>query len=149
MIHDVHPGSRIRFFIFTHSWSRIQGSKRHRIPDPDPQHYPQESRIRIQNTEVKVLVSWLIVYVQFRDPTGNATHTQLQKEFTSYLGTQRLLYMNLQKKIRNMHKKKREKIIAFVSREPGCFTAIASNVPNALVVILNVFYGQSFRLNIR
>jgi hypothetical protein len=34
MIRDVHPGSRI--FIF--SPSRISESKRHRIPDPDPQH---------------------------------------------------------------------------------------------------------------
>jgi hypothetical protein len=24
---------------FTHPGSRIQGSKRHRIPDPDPQHF--------------------------------------------------------------------------------------------------------------
>jgi len=49
---------------------------------------------------------------KFRDPTGNQTHTVLQKEFTSYL-------------------------------------AIASNVPNATFVILNVFFGRSFRLNIR
>jgi len=49
---------------------------------------------------------------KFRDPTGNATHTKLQKEFTSYL-------------------------------------AIASNIPNALFVLLNVFYGRSFKLNIR
>jgi hypothetical protein len=38
MNRDVHPGSRIRILIFTHpGWSRIQGSKRHRIPDP--QHW--------------------------------------------------------------------------------------------------------------
>ncbi len=35
-ISDVYPVSRI--LIFTNPWSRIQGSKRHRIPDPDPQH---------------------------------------------------------------------------------------------------------------
>jgi hypothetical protein len=33
----VHPGSKIRILIFYPS--RIQGSKRHRIPDPDPQHW--------------------------------------------------------------------------------------------------------------
>ncbi len=34
------PGSsyRIRILIFTLPGSWIQGSKRHRIPDPDPQH---------------------------------------------------------------------------------------------------------------
>jgi hypothetical protein len=30
------PGSGS--WLFTHSWSQIQGSKRHRIPDPYPQH---------------------------------------------------------------------------------------------------------------
>jgi hypothetical protein len=35
-IRDVYPGSRI--LIFTHPGSRVQGSKRHRIPAPDPQH---------------------------------------------------------------------------------------------------------------
>ncbi len=33
--------SRNRILIFTHPGSRIQGSKMHRIPDPDPQHCPQ------------------------------------------------------------------------------------------------------------
>jgi hypothetical protein len=39
MIQDVHPGSgsRIRILIFYPS--RIFGSKRHRIPDPNPQHW--------------------------------------------------------------------------------------------------------------
>ncbi len=36
MIRDAHPGSGSWFF--TLPGSRIQGSKRHRIPDPDPQH---------------------------------------------------------------------------------------------------------------
>ncbi len=36
MIRVVHPGSGS--ILFTHPGSRIQGSKRHRIPDPDPQH---------------------------------------------------------------------------------------------------------------
>ena len=41
MIRDVHPGSGFRIwilFFFTHSGSRVQGSKRHRIPHLDPQH---------------------------------------------------------------------------------------------------------------
>jgi hypothetical protein len=41
MIRVVHPGSRIRMLTFYPS--RIPGSRRHRIPDPDPQHwYPPE-----------------------------------------------------------------------------------------------------------
>jgi hypothetical protein len=36
MIWVVHPGSGS--WVFTHPRSRIQESKRHRIPDPDPQH---------------------------------------------------------------------------------------------------------------
>jgi hypothetical protein len=35
------PGSEIRDPEKTYSGSRIQGSKRHRIPDPDPQHWRQ------------------------------------------------------------------------------------------------------------
>ncbi len=34
-------GSEIRDPVKTYSGSRIQGSKRHRIPDPDPQHCPK------------------------------------------------------------------------------------------------------------
>jgi hypothetical protein len=33
------PGSEIRDPEKTYSGSRIQGSKKHRIPDPDPQHW--------------------------------------------------------------------------------------------------------------
>jgi hypothetical protein len=42
------PGSEIRDPEKTYSGSRIQGSKRHRIPDPDPQHCHSGMRIRIQ-----------------------------------------------------------------------------------------------------
>ncbi len=35
------PGSEIRDPKNTYSGFRIQGSKRHRIPDPDPQHWQQ------------------------------------------------------------------------------------------------------------
>ncbi len=34
MIRVVHPGSRIWMLTFSHPGSRIQGSKRHPIPDP-------------------------------------------------------------------------------------------------------------------
>jgi hypothetical protein len=34
MIRVVHPRSRIRMLTFSHPGSRIQGSKRHPIPDP-------------------------------------------------------------------------------------------------------------------
>ncbi len=37
MVRVVHPGSGSWFF--THPGSRIQGSKRHRIPDPNLQHW--------------------------------------------------------------------------------------------------------------
>jgi hypothetical protein len=37
------PGSEIRDPEKTYSGSRIQGSKRHRIPDPDPQHWDSVS----------------------------------------------------------------------------------------------------------
>ncbi len=33
-----YPGSEIRDPEKTYSGSRIQGSKKHRIPDPEPQH---------------------------------------------------------------------------------------------------------------
>ena len=41
-------------------------------------------------------VLFLFVYLtslplKFRDPSGNATHTELQKEFTSYLGDDQLI----------------------------------------------------------
>jgi hypothetical protein len=38
MISDVHHGSGSCFFTLTGSGIRIRGAKRHRIPDPDPQH---------------------------------------------------------------------------------------------------------------
>ncbi len=43
VIRDVNPGSRIKIRIFSHPGSRIQGSKRHRIPDPDQQHCFKQS----------------------------------------------------------------------------------------------------------
>ena len=39
------PGSEIRDPEKTYSGSRIQGSKRHRIPDPDPQHWPLKASV--------------------------------------------------------------------------------------------------------
>ncbi len=44
-------GSEIRDPEKTYSGSRIQGSKRHRIPDPDPQHWEEPSKTsRMLNT---------------------------------------------------------------------------------------------------
>jgi hypothetical protein len=45
----------------TYSGSRIQGSKRHRIPDPDPQHWIPVSiitvwRIRIDLMRIRILI---------------------------------------------------------------------------------------------
>ena len=58
MIQDVHPGSGSWFF--THPGSRIQGSKKHRIPDPDPHHwYLLVLRLRFR-----------IKLVGFEDPVG-------------------------------------------------------------------------------
>ncbi len=47
------PGSEIRDPEKTYSGSRIQGSKRHRIPDPDPQHCKEGSN----STQKKLLLS--------------------------------------------------------------------------------------------
>jgi hypothetical protein len=38
-IRNVHPRSRIWIVVHPGSWIRISGPKKHRIPDPDPQHY--------------------------------------------------------------------------------------------------------------
>jgi hypothetical protein len=51
MIRVVHPGSGS--WLFIHPVSRIQGSKRHRIPDPDPQPcllHPFISRLSLSST---------------------------------------------------------------------------------------------------
>ncbi len=40
-----NPVSEIRYLEKTYSGSRIQGSKRHRIPDPDPQHCVPSNRV--------------------------------------------------------------------------------------------------------
>ncbi len=45
MIRVVHPGSLIRILIFYPI--RIQGPKRHRIPDPDPQHCPGSALVGV------------------------------------------------------------------------------------------------------
>jgi hypothetical protein len=39
------PGSKIRDPEITYSGSLIQGAKRHRIPDPDPQHWLHDKLI--------------------------------------------------------------------------------------------------------
>ncbi len=50
--YDPGGSSRIRILIFTHPGSRIQGSKRYRIPDPNPQHWYQNKFL----WQVKILV---------------------------------------------------------------------------------------------
>ncbi len=52
MIWVVHPGSRIRMLTFSHPGSRIQGSKRH--PIPDPQHWPLVSFCDWDNLSIVV-----------------------------------------------------------------------------------------------
>jgi hypothetical protein len=55
------PGSKIRDPEKTYSGSRIQGSKRHRIPDPGVKKAPGTgSRIRIRNTDrIRMLLDLL------------------------------------------------------------------------------------------
>ena len=43
--HDPCCSSRIRMLAFSHPGSRIQGSKRHPIPDPDPQHWEKVKKL--------------------------------------------------------------------------------------------------------
>jgi hypothetical protein len=45
MIRVVHSGSRIRMLTFSHPGSRGQKGTQSRIPDPDPQHWPQLLKI--------------------------------------------------------------------------------------------------------
>ncbi len=52
MIRVVHPGSRIRILTFYLSRILDPGSKRHRIPDPDPQHCLSESTVLIEDQDV-------------------------------------------------------------------------------------------------
>jgi hypothetical protein len=49
-------GSAIRDPEKTYSGSRIQGPKRHRIPDPDPQHcLPHYEKLELKRTGITVL----------------------------------------------------------------------------------------------
>jgi hypothetical protein len=43
--YDPGCSSRIRMLTFSHPGSRIQGSKRNPIPDPDPQHWSSQARV--------------------------------------------------------------------------------------------------------
>jgi hypothetical protein len=59
MVLIVHPaGSRIRILIFYPS--RIQGSKRHRISDPDPQHCILQRSI--MSLSIKFCTDFIIAY---------------------------------------------------------------------------------------
>ncbi len=74
MIRVVRPRSRIR--ILTFYPSRIQGSKRHRIPDPDPQHWLGKHCKAWTNTKL-LTGNMYIVYIQRQ--TGSLQSTNLQK----------------------------------------------------------------------
>jgi hypothetical protein len=52
--YDPGCSSRIRMLTFSHPGSRIQGSKRHPIPDPDPQHW-YSSFFKIEKTEILIV----------------------------------------------------------------------------------------------
>ncbi len=56
--YDLGCSFRIRILIFTHPGSRIQGSKRHRIPDPDPQHWLADVlTLSIVSSKIKKFIS--------------------------------------------------------------------------------------------
>jgi hypothetical protein len=55
MIRVVHPGSRIGLLTFSHPGSLIQGSKRHPIPDPDPQLW-YRTNLESDFVEISVVV---------------------------------------------------------------------------------------------
>ncbi len=48
MIRDVYSGSRIpdQDFFIPYLGSQIQGSKKHRIQDPDPQHWEEHKCVK-------------------------------------------------------------------------------------------------------
>ena len=46
--YDPGCSSRIRMLTFSHPGSRIQGSKKHPIPDPDPQHCPTHTFLALR-----------------------------------------------------------------------------------------------------
>jgi hypothetical protein len=59
MIRDVHLGSRIQ--IFSHPGSRIQESKKHRIPDPGVKKAPDPGS-HIRNTAQKIIWSFALMF---------------------------------------------------------------------------------------
>jgi len=77
-------GSGIRKKPIPDPGSRIQGSKRHRIPDPDPQHWAQESRAHFYVNSLPMIQSLSILYALARRRT-NILHTQIGTDFSSTL----------------------------------------------------------------
>ncbi len=59
------PGSEIQDPEKTYSGSRIQGSKRHRIPDPDPQHWPLICTICFKINIIKRLFTLTHNYIEY------------------------------------------------------------------------------------
>ena len=62
-----YPGSEIRDPEKTYSVSRIPGSKRHRIPDPDPQHCWYVSQINFWRSIPRLLMNiWMFYKIMSR-----------------------------------------------------------------------------------
>ena len=60
-----YPGSEIRDPEKTYSGSRIQGSKRHRIPDPDPQHWVMQWHFQLTWSEFGCQRGWNLLLPHF------------------------------------------------------------------------------------
>jgi hypothetical protein len=63
MIRVVHPESRIQMLTFFHPVSRIQGSKRRPIPDPDPQHCIQQFLTTVRDIINSKPVLWIRIRI--------------------------------------------------------------------------------------
>jgi hypothetical protein len=67
--YDPSCSSRIRMLTFSHPGSRIQGSKRHPIPDPDPQHcfflLVENMRLMLAALTLKIIAFNALISYQF------------------------------------------------------------------------------------
>ncbi len=102
MIRFFHPGSGSCFF--THPGSRIQGSKGHRIPNPDPQHWLLLPSRSTADTGCLSLGSWF-----FFHPGSNNNKKEIGKKLLSYIFCghnfhKNILFEQLQKKFEPIDK---------------------------------------------
>jgi hypothetical protein len=74
-------------WLLTHPGSRIQGSKRHRIPDPDPQHC---SYVSVRWREIVFLLFFLHVPMYVRQPYQ--CQLRYYAGLVSYVGNMYLLF---------------------------------------------------------